>query len=177
VKACRQNADLLLQHGHPVVVMPGGEYETYRPFSERNKIDFANRTGWIKVALRNQVPICPVVCIGGHETFITLSRGEKIAKFMNFEKFLRVRSFPISLGFPWGLYVGPVPAPMPLPSRIITEILPPIRLAEKEKDHLPYCPKDAENPEKLQEIYALVTTRMQRGLDRLSQERRFPIVG
>lgn len=177
VQACRENADLLLQHGHPVAVLPGGEYETYRPFSERNKIDFARRTGWIKVALRNEVPISPVVCIGGHEMFFTLSRGEKIARLLGLEKLLRVGSFPITLGFPWGLYVGPVPSPMPLPARITAEVLPPIKLQEAEVDHGPYGPEDADDPAKLHEIYSLVTTRMQRGLDRLAAERRFPVIG
>ena|SRR5579884_1024583 len=56
-RALRKNAALL--------VYPGGDYETYRPSWESDKVDFAHRTGFVKLALEHGVPIVPVVAIGG----------------------------------------------------------------------------------------------------------------
>ena len=177
VEANPTNASRLLKQGHSVAVMPGGEYETYRPFSDRNVVDFDGRKGWLKTALRNEVPICPVVCIGGHEIFFTLSRGEKLARMLRLDKLLRVRSFPITLGFPWGLYIGPIPAPVPLPARITAQILPPVWLQRDESDHRAYTQRDADCPEALDEMYQMVTGRMQSALAHMANHRRYPVIG
>ncbi len=177
VQACTENADLLLTNGQSLLVLPGGEYETYRPYSERNKIDFNNRHGWIRVALRNRAPISPLVGVGGHEMFFILSRGSAIAKMLGLERFLRVSSFPISLGFPAGVYLGPVPQPFPLPAKITLELLDPIYLHREEEDHPAYTPEDADDREKTSAIYRLITSRMQVALHGLAKERKYPILG
>src|SRR5438874_11993959 len=39
------------------VEYPGGDHEAFQPWSKRNEIDFADRTGVIKMALRTGGPI------------------------------------------------------------------------------------------------------------------------
>jgi hypothetical protein len=55
---------------------------------------------------------------------------------------------------------------IPLPSKIVVEVLPPIRLREEFGD----------DPD-VDEIHTHVTTLMQDTLDALSSERRFPVIG
>ena len=73
---------------------------------------------------------------------------------------------PISLALPWGINVGDFLGHIPLPAKITIEVLPPIDLA----------PSSATEPD-LDEVYSYVTGLMQDTLDRLSAERRFPLIG
>lgn len=177
VRASPENVRLLLGEGATVMVLPGGEYETFRPYRYRNVVDFSGRTGFVREAIRMGVPITPVVSIGGHEMFFILKRGERIAKLLGFPKWLRVESFPIALGFPLGLYIGPLPAPWPLPSRIVSEILKPVWPNRAEADHPSYHPADHENPDSPRELYDVVISRMQAGMNRLAAERKWPVLG
>ena len=80
VEADPGNAELALDEGAMVTVFPGGDYEVYRPSWESAKVDFGGRKGFLRLALRKDVPIVPMVTIGGQETALFLSRGEWLAK-------------------------------------------------------------------------------------------------
>ncbi len=68
VAASPGNARKALESGAALLVYPGGDYEVHRPIWEANKVDFGGRKGFIKLALEHDVPIVPVVAIGGQET-------------------------------------------------------------------------------------------------------------
>ena len=53
-----------------------GDHEAFRPFRDRDRIDFAGRTGFIRLALRAQVPIVPAVSCGATSAFITVFTAE-----------------------------------------------------------------------------------------------------
>src|SRR6266516_3963746 len=76
VAASPENADKALASGAALLVYPGGDYEVHRPTWEGNRVDFGGRKGFIRLALEQDVPIVPVVAIGGQETALFLSRGE-----------------------------------------------------------------------------------------------------
>src|SRR4051812_47096300 len=75
VVASHDNARKAFELGAPVLVYPGGDHETFRPSWESDKIDFGGRKGFIKLALEQNVPIVPVVAIGGQETALFLGQG------------------------------------------------------------------------------------------------------
>ena len=102
VPANRENASRALDQGLPVLVYPGGDHEISRPWSERNRIDFNGRKGFVALALRKQVPVVPVVSHGGHDSTLILSRGEWLGDLLGSER-VRTRAFPIALQIPWGL--------------------------------------------------------------------------
>jgi 1-acyl-sn-glycerol-3-phosphate acyltransferase len=168
LKASYKSAQLAFDQGGLVLVYPGGDYETFRPFKSRHKIEFGNRKGFVKLAIKNGVPVYPLVSIGCHEMFYVLTRGEKIAKFFNLKKKLRTSVFPIVFSFPWGLTSGFLPY-IPLPSKIVIEFLDPIKWDFK--------PEDAENPEIVDRCYNQVKDAMQNAMDRLSKERELPVIG
>ena len=58
------NAEAVLGEGGIVIVYPGGDREALRPFADRDRIDFGDRKGFIRLALRAGVPIVPAVSCG-----------------------------------------------------------------------------------------------------------------
>jgi 1-acyl-sn-glycerol-3-phosphate acyltransferase len=166
VAAGHESAERALQAGAAVLVYPGGDYETHRPSWESAKVDFNGRKGFIRLALQNDVPIVPVVAIGGQETALFLSRGETLARLLRLDKMFRLKVLPISLAIPWGLNVGDMLTHIPLPAKITVEVLPQIHLREV------YGRKPDIN-----EVYDDVITRMQTSLTALAAERRLPVLG
>ncbi len=164
--ASHKHAEAALEAGAAVLVFPGGDWEVHRPSWERNKIDLAGRRGFIKLALNADVPIVPVVTIGGQETALFLSRGAWLAKLTGADRYLRLKVLPISLALPWGLNIGDLLGHLPLPAKITIEVGPPIDLREQ------FGPE----PD-LDEVYAHITGLMQETLDGLAAERRFPVIG
>ena len=73
VAASPENARKALESGAALLVYPGGDYEVHRPSWKRNRVDFDRRKGFIRLALEQDVPIVPVVSIGGQETALFLS--------------------------------------------------------------------------------------------------------
>jgi 1-acyl-sn-glycerol-3-phosphate acyltransferase len=166
VAASPQNARLALESGAALLVYPGGDYEVHRPSWESNRVDFDGRKGFIRLALEHDVPIVPVVSIGGQETALFLSRGETLSRTLRLDRLFRLKVLPISLALPWGLNVGDMLGHVPLPSKIVVEALPPINLREE----------FGAQPE-LDEVYDHVTMLMQETLDALASERRLPVIG
>ena len=166
VAASHENAHKALDSGAALLVYPGGDYEVHRPIWDANKVDFNGRKGYVKLALEKDVPIVPVVAIGGQETSIFLSRGERLAKLLRLDRTFRLKVLPISLAIPWGLNVGDMLGHVPLPAKITVEVLPPIYLREQ----------FGEDPD-VSEINRHVLSEMQGKLDELAAERRFPFIG
>jgi 1-acyl-sn-glycerol-3-phosphate acyltransferase len=166
VAASPENARKALDSGAALLVYPGGDYEVHRPTWERNRVDFNGRKGFIRLALDQDVPIVPVVAIGGQETALFLSRGERLAHLLALDRVFRLKVLPISLAVPWGLNVGDMLGHIPLPSKITIETLPPIDLRAEFGD----------DPD-IDDIYDHVIRLMQGTLDALAAERRFPVIG
>lgn len=170
IEANPKSALEALAAGNALTVYPGGDKENTKPFSERNRIDFYNRHGYVKLALQSGKPIVPVVGIGGGETLFVLSRGEQLAKRSQLAKMFKLHSWPIYWSFPFGWKIGHLPfLSVPLPSQITISILPPIYLDN-------YLPHDAENEHVLKAINSKVVSLMQEELDRLAKGR-IPIIG
>src|SRR5204863_5079162 len=133
---------------------------------QSSKTDFGGRKGFIRLALEENVPIVPVVSIGGQETALFLSRGERLARLLQLNRLFRLKVLPISIALPWGLNIGDMLGHLPLPSKIIVEALPPIHL------------RDEFGPEPdVREVYDHLMRTMQETLDALAAERRLPVIG
>ena len=166
VAASPENAHLALERGAAVLVYPGGDWEVHRPSWQQDRVDFAGRNGFVKLALEENVPIVPLVAVGGQETAVFLSRGERVARALQLDRLFRLKVLPISLSIPWGLNVGDMFGHWPLPAKITVEAMEPIDLRE----HFGAEPD-------VDEVYEHVTGVMQGKLDELSGERRLPLVG
>ncbi|MDZ8188741.1 MAG: lysophospholipid acyltransferase family protein [Nostoc sp. ChiSLP02] len=153
-----------LRSGASVLVYPGGAEDVFRPHHLRNKIYFVGRQGFIKLALRENVPIVPVISWGAHDTFIVLADCYKIVRQLHEWGMpwlfgIDPEVFPIYFGLPWGLAIGPLPH-IPFPVTLYTRVCPPIvferygRQAASDRDYVDRC-------------YELVVSQMQQELDNL----------
>lgn len=153
-----------LRSGASVLVYPGGAEDVFRPYYLRNKIYFAGRQGFIKLALRENVPIVPVISTGAHDTLIVLADIYKIVR--QFHEWgmpwlldIDPVVFPIYIGWPWGLSIGPLPN-IPFPVSIHTQVCPPIAFER-------YGREAASDRDYVNECYDLVVSKMQYQLDQL----------
>ena len=105
---------------------PGGDYEVHRPTWESGQVDFDGRKGFLRLALEHDVPIVPVVSVGGQETALFLTRGEGLARLLGLDRMFRLKVLPISLALPWVLNVGDMLGHVPLPAKITIDVLEPI---------------------------------------------------
>lgn len=179
-------ADEAMRRGFSLLVYPGGEKEAMRPYHDRAKVDFFGRKGFLKLALRNQVPIVPIVSIGAHESYVILHRGEELAEALGLKKRYRLHGLPLTfrtIFLGWLLATGMitffplllVPAAglaalVPLPAKMKFKILEPIHLNELVNPALT-------EEENLDCLYRVVTGRMQDVLTQEYAKRKLPILG
>jgi 1-acyl-sn-glycerol-3-phosphate acyltransferase len=166
VEADPANAEAALDAGAMVTVFPGGDYEVFRPSWESAKVDFGGRTGFLRLALSKDVPIVPMVTLGGQETALFLSRGQRLAKLTGATRVMRLKTIPIVVGLPFGLSVGGFPPVLPLPAKVTIELLEPIDLRARY----------GADPD-VDEIYRDLIATMQKTLSGLQGERRLPVLG
>lgn len=158
-----------LQKDAALLVYPGGAEDLFRPYSQRNQIHLAGHKGFIKLALREETPIVPVISHGAHETLFVLGNFYEQMKQLNEWGFPwrldgKTGVFPIYLGLPWGVGIGPIPN-IPLPVKIQTQVCAPIvferygRAAASDRAYVDVC-------------YEQVRGVMQRELDELRNAER-----
>lgn len=166
--ACRENAEIVLDEGHMLMVCPGGDIDSLKPFSERHRVTFGARRGFIKLAIRKQVPIVPVVSVGAHETLYVVNDGQRLARQLMFDRLFRVKTIPVTIGFPIGVTLGGL-GTLPLPAKIVQRVLPRIELDEP--------PAAADDPRRVERCFEHVRQQMQRGLDQLAARRKNIFLG
>jgi 1-acyl-sn-glycerol-3-phosphate acyltransferase len=164
IPANPQMAIAALHKGASLLVYPGGAQDLFRPYSQRHKICFAERKGFIKLALREKVPIIPLISNGAHETLVVLGDCYELVEQLHQWGMPRMSEidfgvFPIYLGLPWGLAIGPLPH-LPLPIPMHTRVCAPI-IFEK------YGREAARDRAYVDACYDLVVAQMQQELDRL----------
>jgi 1-acyl-sn-glycerol-3-phosphate acyltransferase len=119
-----------LRSGASVLVYPGGSQDVFRPYCQRQQICLGDNQAFIKLALREQVPIVPLISWGAHDTLIVLADFYPIAQQLHalgvpWLLGIDPEVCPLYLGAPWGLALGPLPN-IPLPMPVRTRVCPPI---------------------------------------------------
>ena len=166
VPASREVAQTVLDSGASLMVFPGGDYDVTRPFTRATTIDFGGHVGYVTTALKADVPIVPMVSIGGQENQLYLYRSEALARMLRLPQLARLATVPITFGFPWGLSLLSIPPNIPLPTKITTQVLEPVNVrAEFGHDPDPHV------------VDAHIRKQMQAALDELARQRRFPVLG
>ncbi|HEY9795583.1 MAG TPA: lysophospholipid acyltransferase family protein [Leptolyngbyaceae cyanobacterium] len=155
-----------LRRGASVLVYPGGAKDVFRPYSLRHKICLDGNRSFIKLALEYNVPIVPLISYGAHDTLIILAdyypQVRQLHEWgMPWLLDIDPEVFPIYLGLPWGLAIGPLPN-IPLPVTIHTRVCPPI-IFER------YGREAAHNRDYVDTCYNIVSAQMQQELDGLVQ--------
>ena len=165
IEADPDNAAKALDAGAIVTVFPGGDHEVYRPSWESARIDMGGRKGFVRLAVEKNVPIVPMVTLGGQETALFLSRGEGLARMLGLDTSMRLKSLPVMLSLPFGVQIGPLPH-VPLPAKVTMRFLEPIDVKER----------FGEDPD-IDQAYEEIVSSMQETLSALQRDRRLPVIG
>ena len=169
IPANRHSVTAALAQGEDVVIWPGGEVDAMRTWRKRDTATLGGRTGFVRQAIRSGVPIVPVATVGGHDTVFVLSEGKWLANVGGMKTKLRGANLPIIAGFPFPLAVEVLPAHLPLPAKIRTELFDPVEVDDD--------PDRVDDAAYVQRVYDEVEAAIQAGMDRLAAKRRFPVFG
>lgn len=90
-------ASKTLEKGVPILIFPGGDYETLRPVWQANRVDFGGRTGFLSIARSSGVPIIPLGIQGAHYTCPILLRSEWLAWMLLVPRLIGLKRWGISL--------------------------------------------------------------------------------
>src|SRR3954452_7016144 len=157
-----------LAAGRDVALWPGGEIDSLRPWTQRDKAVLAGRTGFIRMAIQAGVPIVPIATVGGPDSMPVLATGKRLARALQLDKVARLKMFPIALQAPWGVSPAMLPE-LPLPTKIRTAFQDPVRF---EVD-----PERASDDDYVNRKYREVRRSIQSGMDALARRRDFPLFG
>jgi 1-acyl-sn-glycerol-3-phosphate acyltransferase len=167
IPANHDNGRKALASGALVSVFPGGDYEVFRPWSERNRIDFGGHMGFVRLAIQSRVPVVPMTIHGAHESTFVLTRGRRLARAMGLGR-LHIQVFPLIWNIPFGLTPASVPS-VQLPSKVTVHFGAPL-------DWSHYRPRQADDPEVLRACYDEITHRMQKTLTHLASQHPYPVL-
>ena len=157
-----------LAEGRDVAVWPGGEVDSLRPWTQRDRANLAGRKGFVKMAIRAGVPIVPIATVGGADAMPVLIRGDRLAQLLRLDRLLRLKVFPLAISLPWGIAPAALPQ-LPLPAKIRTRLMPPVEL-----DH---DAKRADDDEYVDRKYREVQDSIQAGMNALARKRALPLFG
>lgn len=164
IRASHDNAHRVFARGAKLLVYPGSDYDSFRAYRDRNRIIFGPRRGYIRLALRERVPIVPIVTAGAHEVLYIVDDGKWLARALRLDKLFRAKTWPISVSIPWGLTIGPPPPFIPWPTRFFQEALAPIEFERSGTDAV-------DDAEYVDHCHDRVLSTMQSAMDRLVEER------
>src|ERR1700739_4521695 len=155
-----------LAEGRDVALWPGGEVDSLRPWTERDRANLAGRKGFVKMAIRAGVPIVPIATVGGADAMPVLIRGDRLSKVLQLDRLLRLKVFPLAVSLPWGIAPAALPQ-LPLPAKIRTPFMPAVEL-----DH---DPARADDDAYVDRKYHEVEDAIQEGMDALARKRALPL--
>src|SRR4051794_36202165 len=157
-----------LAAGHDVALWPGGEIDSLRPWSRRDEAILGGRKGFVRLAIRSQVPIVPIATVGGPDSMPVLATGRRLARWLQLDKVARLKMFPIALQAPWGISPALLPE-LPLPTKIRTAFQEPVELDTD--------PERADDKRYVKARYDDVQQRIQDGMNALARRRVLPLFG
>ena len=166
--AAQDSIATALAAGRDVALWPGGEVDSLRPWTDRDKAVLAGRKGFVRMAISTGVPIVPIATIGGPDSMPVLARGRGLAKALQLDRVARLKMFPISISAPWGIAPAALPE-IPLPTKIRTAFQAPIGVDND--------PERAGDDDYVERKYEEVRQSIQYGMDTLARRRRFPLFG
>jgi len=89
-------AEAALDAGVPLLIFPGGDFDSLRPIWQAHRVDFNGRQGFLRIAQRAGVPIIPMGISGSHYTTPMLMRGRALAWIFVLPRLVGLRRWGIS---------------------------------------------------------------------------------
>jgi len=148
-EATAQTGLRLLRKNNLLVVFPEGEEGSFKPSSERYRLQ-PFRTGFVRMALLTDSPIVPALVIGAEESNINLGKI-RLPR-------LKGLILPVPFNF------------LPLPAKWKIKFLPPLDLSG-------YGPEDVADRSRMLELAEKIRVQMQKALDQELAQRSYVYFG
>jgi 1-acyl-sn-glycerol-3-phosphate acyltransferase len=98
VESTAEAAEAVLRAGHGLLVFPGGDHESMRPWAHAGRVDFGGRVGFLRLARRLGVPIVPLGIRGSHHTAPVLWRSTRVwPTLLGLPRWVGLRRYPLTL--------------------------------------------------------------------------------
>lgn len=121
-----QDGRSMLEAGHLVFVAPGGMREALRPSEERYRVRWSKRQGFIRLALKSQVPIIPIGCPAADDLYTVYENRFTKAAYKRFKLPL-----PVIRGVGFSLKPRPVTLTHHVGEPIVPPVMDPDRFVEQ----------------------------------------------
>lgn len=108
--------------GELIAVQPGGTREGCRSLRHRYRVDWGERTGFVRLAVQHGLPIVPVASSGVDDAWVGFNDGDRWGRAAGLPSGL-----PLWIGFGLG---GLWPLSLPFPVRITTHIGAPLDVSD-----------------------------------------------
>jgi len=153
ILACQENAGWVLEREGLLGIFPEGIQGAFTPYRRAYEIGKLGRDEYVKIALRHQAPLIPVVTVGSAEIYPILGRVD----WRWFKRYTEWPYLPLTPTFPI--------LPVPLPSKWHTRFLEPIHV---ERD---YPPEAADDPPTVRAISQRVRHVMEEAIAEMLRRR------
>ena len=97
----------VVERGEHIVTVPGGTREAYRSFRQRYRVDWGERVGYLRFAIKYGLPIIPVGASGVDDVHLGLNDGYRLGKRVGMPGGIPlwlgvglVGVFPLTVSFP-----------------------------------------------------------------------------
>mmetsp|Transcript_4766 Transcript_4766/g.7011 ORF Transcript_4766/g.7011 Transcript_4766/m.7011 type:complete len:357 (-) Transcript_4766:67-1137(-) len=122
IDASKSAIEKALSKGERIGLSPGGIAEMFENFPKPNRsrneecVILKSRKGFVRMALKNNIPLVPIYCFGGSKTFRRLQLPSIVEKLSNFLRMSIV------------IFFGKYGLPIPLQKKLLYVLGEPIRM-------------------------------------------------
>jgi 1-acyl-sn-glycerol-3-phosphate acyltransferase len=88
VEASRENCQALIERGDSLIVFPGGTREICKKKGDEYVLKWSDRTGFVRMAMKNGYDIIPVAAVGGEEAYTVVKDSNDFVKESTLGKFM-----------------------------------------------------------------------------------------
>lgn len=183
VEATRQGAAWARSRQVPLLLFPGGDAESMRPFYRAHRVDLQRRTGWIRIAREHGLAIVPLCISNSHLTMPLIPFPPKLAAYLTGARLLGLKRAPLPVH---SLAVGELlrralrrggashvtSAVAALASMYLVTLVPPLPARIGFDFHAPIPRAELDAPD--DDVYDRVVGTLQATMDARRAERRSP---
>lgn len=119
IPATYDAAERALAKGVPILMFPGGDFESLRPVWEANRVDFGGRVGFLRIARASGVPIVPMGIRGSHFTAPLLWRSRLLANVLVLPRLVGLKRWALSVLGVVGAAAIAWFTPLPWPAKLV----------------------------------------------------------
>jgi len=122
VDGINENASKLIENNEMIFILPGGAREAMKSSKEKYKLKWQGRYGFLKLALKYNIPVIPIASIGIDDVFDVYVDGYEFASLLGLKD------------IPLPIFSGRYGLPIPKPVKITHYVGEPVYFSKEETE-------------------------------------------